>query len=169
MLYGRRSADSARIWRGPKRAPARFDVPMSSGTPTNAASRPAADDAAGSRIIVAGPAKRGIALPLWGWLRGSVIASSGAPAAQPFERQQQRRREEDQQRRDGSDRRRDILADAGEHLPRQRHLVGAGEKERHHHFVEGGCEREQRAGDDARRDDGQGDAKEGRERIRAEA
>jgi hypothetical protein len=40
MLYGRSSADSARIWRGPKRVPLRFEVPMSIGTPTKQALRP---------------------------------------------------------------------------------------------------------------------------------
>jgi hypothetical protein len=63
MLYGRSSADSARIWRGPKRAPARLEVPMSNGTPMKAASSPSGDAAAGNRIIVASPAKRGISLP----------------------------------------------------------------------------------------------------------
>ena len=36
---------------------------MSSGTPMKAASRPSGDVAYGSRIMVAMPAKRGIALP----------------------------------------------------------------------------------------------------------
>src|SRR5476651_401139 len=70
MLYGRSRHDSARIARGPKRSPARFDVPMSSGTPTKQASSPSADVALGRRIIVAGPAKRGIWLPPSGWLKG---------------------------------------------------------------------------------------------------
>jgi hypothetical protein len=67
MLYGRSSADSALIWRGPKRVPERLEVPMSSGTPTKQASRPTALSAAGSRIIVAGPAKRGMVFPPSGW------------------------------------------------------------------------------------------------------
>ena len=56
-------ADSARIWRGPKRVPLRFEVPTSRGTPTKHTSRPAASGRLGRRIMVAGPAKRGISLP----------------------------------------------------------------------------------------------------------
>src|SRR6185437_5647970 len=63
MLYGRSSTDSLRIWRGPKRAPVRFDVPRSNGTPTKHASKPAAEPTLGSRIMVAIPPQRGIALP----------------------------------------------------------------------------------------------------------
>ncbi len=40
---------------------------MSNGTPTKAASSPLAEDTAGSRIMVAGPPKRGILLPPSGW------------------------------------------------------------------------------------------------------
>ena len=54
---------SALIWRGPKRAPDRFEVPMSKGTPTKQASSPSAEGRLGRRIIVAGPPKRGIWLP----------------------------------------------------------------------------------------------------------
>src|SRR5882724_6501842 len=61
--------DSARICRGPKRAPGRFEVPMSNGTPTKQASSPAALGRLGRRIIVAGPPKRGIWLPPSGWCR----------------------------------------------------------------------------------------------------
>ena len=46
---------------------------MSKGTPTKATSSPSAVAAAGRRIIVPGPPKRGIALPPSGWLN-SVIA-----------------------------------------------------------------------------------------------
>jgi hypothetical protein len=49
--------------RGPNRAPGLFDVPISSGTPMKPTSTPSADSREGSRIIVAGPAKRGISLP----------------------------------------------------------------------------------------------------------
>jgi hypothetical protein len=49
--------------RGPKRAPLRFDVPMSKGTPTKQASRPRESSWVGRRIMVAGPPKRGISLP----------------------------------------------------------------------------------------------------------
>src|SRR5689334_213465 len=41
---------------------------MSIGTPTKQAPSPSAVAWAGSRIIVAGPAKRGISLPPSGWL-----------------------------------------------------------------------------------------------------
>ena len=58
---------SARICRGPNLAPERLEVPMSNGTPTKAASSPLAEDTAGSRIMVAGPPKRGILLPPSGW------------------------------------------------------------------------------------------------------
>ncbi|MNT89031.1 hypothetical protein D3C72_2296890 [compost metagenome] len=67
MLYGRIITDSARISRGPKRVPGRREVPMSRGTPTKAASRPAAVFKWGSRIMVAMPPKRGISLPPSGW------------------------------------------------------------------------------------------------------
>src|SRR6202140_5526510 len=70
MLYGRSRPDSARIARGPKRAPARFDVPVSSGTPTKHASSPSAEVGVGRRIILARPPKRGIWLPPSGWLNG---------------------------------------------------------------------------------------------------
>ncbi|CAI8717325.1 hypothetical protein EMIT0196P_110052 [Pseudomonas chlororaphis] len=74
MLYGRIITDSARISRGPKRVPARSEVPMSSGTPTKAASRPAGVGTWGRRIMVAMPPKRGISLPPSGWWR---ILSTG--------------------------------------------------------------------------------------------
>ena len=44
-----------------------FGEPIAHGTPTKAASRPLAEDTAGSRIMVAGPPKRGILLPPSGW------------------------------------------------------------------------------------------------------
>ena len=56
------------------RVPERLEVPMSKGTPTKATSRPWAVGAAGRRIMVPGPPKRGIALPPSGWLK-SVMAS----------------------------------------------------------------------------------------------
>src|SRR4051812_14190808 len=101
---------------------------MSSGTPMKAASSPSADAATGSRIIVAMPPKRGISLPESGWFFG-IAAPSGPPAAQPLQRQQQGGREQRQQRGDGGDRRRDVLADAVEHLARQGQLLGAGEEQ----------------------------------------
>jgi len=63
MLKGRNMQDSARIWRGPWRVPERFDVPISIGIPTKQASSPAALSCVGSRIMVAGPANRGMSLP----------------------------------------------------------------------------------------------------------
>ena len=51
------------IWRGPKRVPARFEAPISSGMPTKQASSPLAVGCVGRRIMVAGPPKRGISLP----------------------------------------------------------------------------------------------------------
>src|ERR1700759_312611 len=63
MLYGRSSTDSLRIWRGPNRAPVRFDVPRSNGTPTKHASSPCGEPALGRRIIVVMPPQRGITLP----------------------------------------------------------------------------------------------------------
>ena len=54
--------------------------------------------------------------------------------------------EADQQRRRGGDGRAEVLADAAEHLPWQGDLLGAGEEQRHHHFIERGGEGEQRAG-----------------------
>ena len=45
---------TARIWRGPKRVPARLEVPISSGTPTKQASSPAVTTCDGRRIMVAG-------------------------------------------------------------------------------------------------------------------
>src|SRR5690606_29030705 len=79
--------DSALIWRGPKRVPGRFEVPMSMGTPTKQASSPSAVGWAGSRMKVAGAPKRGISLPPSGWLNffaihafpffGSRTANSG--------------------------------------------------------------------------------------------
>src|SRR3990167_3449371 len=77
MLYGRIRHDSARIWRGPKRAPGRWLVPVSSGTPMKPALRPSALVATGSRIMLARPPKRGMALPPSGWLKvvGSVMGS----------------------------------------------------------------------------------------------
>ena len=47
--------------------PLRWEVPRSKGTPTKQASRPAAVLAAGRRIMVVGPPKRGISLPPRGW------------------------------------------------------------------------------------------------------
>src|SRR5262245_37691114 len=47
---------------------------MSIGTPTKQASRPFVPFWVGSRIIVAGPPKRGISLPPKGWLNFCVIA-----------------------------------------------------------------------------------------------
>jgi len=47
--------------------------------PTKQASSPSAVGCVGSRIIVAGPPKRGISLPPSGWLNGLVVivVSSG--------------------------------------------------------------------------------------------
>ena len=67
MLYGRISTDSARMARGPKRAPGRLEVPMSRGTPTTATSSWSSGVFAGKRMKVAMPPKRGIWLPPSGW------------------------------------------------------------------------------------------------------
>src|SRR5690242_5317606 len=66
---------SWRICRGPRRVPGRFDVPTSRGMPTKQASRPSAVGCDGRRIIVPGPAKRGISLPPRGWLKVVMEAS----------------------------------------------------------------------------------------------
>src|SRR3990167_5053586 len=82
MLYGRIRHDSARIWRGPKRAPGRWLVPGSSGTPMKPALRPSALVATGSRIMLARPPKRGMVLPPIGWLKavGSLMNSGSRTA-----------------------------------------------------------------------------------------
>ncbi|MCY1505581.1 hypothetical protein D9M68_398000 [compost metagenome] len=70
MLYGRIITDSARISRGPKRVPERREVPISSGTPTKAASSrlsSSGDWMCGRRIMVAMPPNRGISFPPRGW------------------------------------------------------------------------------------------------------
>src|SRR3990167_1916503 len=83
MLYGRIREDSARIWRGPKRAPGRWLVPVSRGTPMKPAFRPWALVATGSRIMLARPPKRGMVLPPSGWLKtDSLMAFSGSGACQ---------------------------------------------------------------------------------------
>ena len=54
------SDDCARTSRGPSRAPDRYDVPLSNGMPTIATSTPAGSGRCGSRMNVAGCAKRGL-------------------------------------------------------------------------------------------------------------
>ena len=51
---------------------------MSIGTPTKQASSPSAVVWAGSRIMVAGPANRGISLPPSGWLNSVMVFSCQA-------------------------------------------------------------------------------------------
>ena len=53
------SDDCERISRGPSRAPGRYEVPPSNGTPTIATSRPRGFSTCGSRMNVAGCANRG--------------------------------------------------------------------------------------------------------------
>src|SRR6266446_1812965 len=95
-----------------------------------------------------------------GWVWGSWGGASMTAASQPFQHQQQSAGEDDQQRRDGRDGRRDVLADAGEHLARQRDLLGPGEEERDDDFVERSRKGKQRTRDHTRRDDRQRDAEE---------
>ena len=54
------SDDCARISRGPSRAPERYDVPLSNGTPSIATSTPVRSVWCGSRMNVAGCANRGL-------------------------------------------------------------------------------------------------------------
>ena len=126
---------------------------MSSGTPMKAASSPSAMRRRGQPHHGGQARKRGIACrSAAGCARahGEGWAPSGGDAAfiraacrpQPLQGQQQAAGEQDQQRGDRGDGGRDVLADAGEHLPRQRDLLGAGQEQRHHDLVEGGREGE---------------------------
>src|SRR5947207_3402831 len=100
-----------------------------------------------------------------------MLASRAQPLVaptHPLEHQQHQRRDYDQDRRHGSDRRADVVANAAEHLPRQRRLLGTREEQRHHDFVEQCRERKQRSGNNARCNEGQRDLEEVGQRIRAE-
>ena len=77
------------------------------------------------------------------------MALAVAPA-QPLQAQHECRGEEDQQGGDCGNRRRDVFADAGEHLAWQRDLRGPSDEQRHHHFVKRGGKGKQRARNDAR-------------------
>ena len=66
-LYGRRSAEAARIASGPKRAPARKLVAVSNGRPTTAKSTSSMSVTCGSRMKVRIPEKRGLRKASAGW------------------------------------------------------------------------------------------------------
>src|SRR4030095_15362405 len=77
------SDDWLRTSRGPSRAPGRYDVPPSKGTPTMATSSPCGSSTCGSRMKVAGCAKRGEVNEPRGWwgTRGSYrFANLANPA-----------------------------------------------------------------------------------------
>jgi hypothetical protein len=90
------------------------------------------------------------------------------PAAQHLEHDQQHHRDRDQDRGHRQDRRADLFAQAGEHLPGQRLLPRRAEEQHHHHLVEGGDEGEQRARDHAGQDQRHLHLEEGAHRPRAQ-
>src|SRR5690348_13767331 len=73
---GRRSREPCRTAAGPNRAPGRYDVPLSNGTPTTATSQELTSSRRGSRANVGGPAKRGVLLASIGPRMGA-----GSPVA----------------------------------------------------------------------------------------
>src|ERR1700722_7418412 len=89
-------------------------------------------------------------------------------AAQEFRADHQAGRDRDQQSRDRSQRRIDIEANLLPHPPRQGDRRRSGQKQRDEQLVEGGDEGEDRAGEDARPDQRQGDLSECRPRARSQ-
>src|SRR5215472_8290093 len=77
--HGRSSREPCRTADGPNRAPGRYDVPLSNGTPTTATSQRVTSSRRGSIANVGGPAKRGVRLASMG-PRTARSAPPGAPS-----------------------------------------------------------------------------------------
>ena len=86
-----------------------------------------------------------------------------------LQHEQQHRSHQYQQGGYRSDRRADVVANAAEHLARQRGLFRTGQEQGHDDLVERCREREQSAGDDAWRNQWQCHLEKSRDRVRAEA